>query len=355
MPNVVASFGSNVMSNVNGTNGWWLMGGLFIALLLVAIVVYLAQGVAVRCVTELERQTDGSLKSPDGTRFPDMNAFQQWWAASGNLERCPLPLLKEADGRTIMKPDDLHEETYAKTPIYKADDYEFSRIFGYERDGRMVVPHQNFNMILEQRTFDWADMPMTSDERRGKYRGLQEGFTATGELKSETLRMNELKSETLRMNELKSEKLHMDPAKEAAARFGESRTVGDADLDCKMSREAKEVAGLVAKAYESDPHWEPVVTRVGVNHWEVNELKPKHRDDEDAHTVEERVVDTNNDRVNVDFRYREKRVTDAAIDPYFPVTEFKSERHSPTGDAFYGPVPGMERMFAPTFDQDRWY
>ncbi len=305
----------------------WLILAAVVAVAVAVIAVYYMWSRPV-CPKQITQQADGSVTTPDGRSFPDMNAFQQWRAA----HECPLPTLVGA--RAVLAPEDQHEETYAKTPINKADDYELSRVFGYERNGHMIVPRQNFNMILEQRTFDWADKPMSSDERRAKYRGLQEGFTATGELKSETL----------------------DPAREAAARYG--TTVTDDDIECKLSREAKEVANLVAKAYENDPNWEPVVTRVGANHWEVNELKPKRREGAEANTVQEdRVVNTADDRVDVEFRYKEKRITDAAIDPYFPVDgsnmPFESERLKK--DPFYGPVPGMQRMFAPTFDQEHWY
>ena len=98
----------------------------------------------------------------------------------------------------------------------------------------------------------------------------------------------------------------------------------------------------------------------------MNELKPRRRDDAGP-VVEERIVNTADDRVDVEFRYKEKQITDAAIDPYFPVNgsniPFESERltggpdvsNSLTKDAFYGPVPGLERMFGPTFDQSHWY
>jgi hypothetical protein len=329
MPNV-ASFGTTNV-NING-NGTWMIVGILTVAVAVIVLIYLVWPAYGKCPKELIQQADGSLKTPDGRSFPDMNAFQQWRATSG----CHLPVLAGGQ-RSVMEDEGQHEETYAKTPINKVDDYEFSRIFGYERDGRMIVPRQNFNMILEERTFDWADKPLSSDERKAKYRGLQEGFTATGELKSEFV---------------------ADPAREAAARFGEGRTVGDADLECKMSREAKEVAGLVAKAYENDPNWEPVVTRVGANHWEVNELKPRRREGDDAGpVVDERIVNTGDDRVDIEFRYKEKRITDAAIDPYFPVDgsniPFESERMKK--DPYYGPVPGLERMFGPTFDQQHWY
>jgi len=293
------------------------------------------------CPTELHRYADGTLRlKPSGQTFPDMNAFQQWWHGNRDARKCPLPILTGANREhRVLDETPLNEQTYAKTPIYKVDDYEFSRIFGYERNGRMEIPRQNLNVILNQRQFDWPDKPLSSDERRGKYRGLHEGFTATGDLK--TIVMSEPSAEDL--------------VKEAVQRHGEKRK-GDVevDVDCRVSREAREVADMVAKAYASDPNYEPVVTRVGANHWEVNELKPRRRQEGEEH-VNNRVVDTDNDAVDIQFEYREKETVESAIDPYFPTGDLPYESAKHSKDPYYGPVPGMERMFGPTFDREKWY
>ena len=113
---------------------------------------------------------------------------------------------------------------------------------------------------------------------------------------------------------------------------------------------------MVAKAYESDPNYEPVITKVGAHHWEVNELKPRRRHEKEEEVAHDRVVDTGNDAVDIAFEYREKVTSSQAIDPYFTTTgdlPFQSERTSK--DPWYGPVPGMERMFGPTFDRKKWY
>lgn len=325
--------------------------GLLFVLAVVVVVTYITVGgrSAAICPSELHRRGDGSLElRPTGQTFHDMNAFQQWWHAPGGQATmgCPLPLLTGAREVSVMEEDRFPgEQTYAKTPINKVDDYEFSRVFGYERGGHMVVPRQDFNRILGERAFDWADRPLSSDERRDKYMGLREGFTASGDLKSEK-----------KVAGAEGFVGSMDPAREAAARYGEKRRkIGDEDLECKISREAREVGEMVARAYDSDPNWEPVVTKVGPHHWEVNELKPRRRYGDIDETVEERVVDTANDAVDVRFKYREKSVTDDAIDPYFGVgsLSFESDRYS--SDPFMGPVPGMERMFGPTFETKRWY
>ena len=207
------------------------------------------------------------------------------------------------------------EQPYASTPINKVDDYEFSRVFGYERNGRMEVPHQTFNLLLQERTFDWAERPLSSDERRAKYLGLREGFTAAGDLKSYVLAQPDAP----------------DLVKDALQQF---------------RGEEKEVEGLIQDMYKSDADYEPVVTKIGANHWEVNELRPR-RKAEVSEVPEASVAGPVSHSIKPIYAHN-------PIDPYFVATgdlPYESTRHA---DPWYGPVPGMERMFGPTFDQAKW-
>jgi hypothetical protein len=336
----------------DSSTGYQIVGILVVLALLVVVGYALWPTGASVCPPTLHRANDGSLELSSGETFPDMNAFQKWWHANREYANCPLPVLTGAREYPIMREEGDDEQTYAKTPIYKVDDYEFSRIFGYERNGRMEVPRQNLNVILNKRAFDWPDKPLSSDERRAKYQGMNEGFTTQGDLKSVVLA------------EPTAEELVLEATQKYGSMSGRRRRHGDDeevqnDLECKMSREAREVASMVSAAYASDPNYEPVVTRVGKHHWEVNELKPRRRaTDRYVEPEPDAVVDTGNDAVDVGFEYREKQVVDEAIDPYFTMTgdlPYYSQREGDTSDAWYGPVPGMERMFGPTFDHKNWY
>lgn len=293
------------------------------------------------CPKTVRQHVDGSLSLESGQRFPDMNTFQQWWRAS----KCPLPVLTGAQERPVLHEENRREETYAQTPIYKVDDYEFSRIFGNERGGRMEIDRQNFNVILNRRAFDWPDKPLSSDERRAKYMGLREGFTAAGDLKAFV------------MAEPSAEELVIDAKRQFGSKKERREEVEiiDDEEHCRLGREGREVAALVAKAYASEPNYEPVVTRVGANQWEVNELKPRRRQGEYEEPKMDRVVDTSNDAVDIAFEYRERETVDAAIDPYFTATGELPYQWDRGSDPWYGPVPGMERMFGPTFDHKKWY
>jgi hypothetical protein len=278
-----------------------------------------------------------------------MNGFQQWWNSSGLNRRCPLPILTGA--REVLvnpdRPTGGPEVLYATTPINKVDDYEFSRIFGVERGNEMVIPRQNFNKIVSDRAFDSVNKPVTAEGRKDSYRGVVEGFTATGELTS---------------NEADR---YGSSATEAAARFSEV-TLDEPDKDCKISREERKIAKLVAKAYEDDPNFDPVVVKVGTNQWEVNELIPKRRGDGQEVIVEEEILDPKRETVDIKFRYPGEDGK-GMIDPFFPPSRPGSEghwgRHKDDGhkrhekdnkDPYHGYVPGLERPFGPTFDHFSW-
>ena len=296
----------------------WIAVFVLVALAVGVIVAYMLwPKPAPACAHTIHRNTDGTLTlQPGDLSFPDMNAFQQWWHSSGMINQCPIPVLTGLE-RDVMEP----EQTFATTPIYKVDDYEFSRIFGYERNGHMHIPRQNFNLMLEERTFDWADRPLTSDERRAQYRGLQEGFSADGDLKSEEV-------------------------------------VRDATIQYHPGNEEREVAKLVAAAYDNDPNWEPVVTKVGQNHWEVNELKQKRSISDLQPIVDDSVVNTADPKVNIQYQYpgSVSESMKEAIDPFFTgLGDLPSDHQRYRRDPYYGPVPGMERMMGPTFDHKKWY
>jgi len=310
------------------TGPWAVVAILAVTAVVVVIVVALQPASPTMCPTELRRNAHGELRlHPTKREFPDMNAFQNWWYSSGLNTTCPLPVLTGMKDKTVLDTDADHtEQTYVKTPINKVDDYELSRIFGEERGGRMVI-NQDLDTILLSRNTDWVNKPVTSDERKNSYRGLQEGFTATGDLTSE-----------------------------ATARYGERVELVE-DSDCKISREGRKVAKLVEKVYEEDKDWEPVVVQVGPHNWEVNELKPRRRHDEFEEPVKDTVVDTKNPTVGLSYRYPDQEVLDAATDPYYRNGGWMDPREykDPKGnDPYRGIVPNMARMFGPTNDTDDW-
>ena len=348
MPNSFGSSNTNILTNIKPTTGYGVVG-VFVVLAILVVVAYVYWPTGSKrdaCPKELHRHEDGHLSLVGtGKTFSDMNEFQQWWHSSGDSRLCPLPLLTGArreqeilvSGGGDSGGGWPNEQTYAKTPIYKVDDYEFSRVVGFERGGHLVVPKENYNKILLERMLDWADLPLTAEARSVKYKGLQEGFTASGELDSASSRDSSGRFAPTGDHGV------ITSTMEATQRYGEKAHAHeyDQDVECKLSREAKEVAAMVAKAYENDPNFEPVITKVGANHWEVNELKPRRRHVEYSSPTDDRVVDTDNTRVHKDFVYDQDRVSRAAIDPFFPPVSDRYETE-------------MDTMMGPSFDRANW-
>ena len=326
MNSIPKAIGSNLNLNFNlnagakKTRALWIIGSLFLLAVGVwlGVVVWANWTKEIRakqstdtessattnksaCPTLLTRDpTHGTLRLDTGETFPDMNAFQQWWHST-NADgpdtsmngRCAIPVLEGEGGGGGESRETSNgrggwsnEQMSATTPINKLDDYEFSRIFGYEKGGHMIVPRQDFNLILEKRAFDWADMPLTSSEREGKHAGLVEGFVALGAVGGTA---------------------SVSSQQEARSRYGEKGP----------NEELSGVEGLVQRAYQDDPDWMPVLTRVGPNQWEVNTLNPRRQRAEPGRPggpVDERVVNTQRDEVDVQFQYRQDADRNTALD-----------------------------------------
>ena len=287
-----------------------------------------------RCPKLLTRSASGSFRLDTGEEFPTMSAFQQWWQTT-HATRCAIPILQgPGPSGGGGGGGDAGEQMWATTPINKLDDYEFSRVFGYEKGGHMIVPRQDFNLILEKRAFDWADLPMTSSEREGKYTGMVEGFAASGELGSTSQRevgstsQREVGSTSLRevgstsqrsQREVRPTSLH-----EARSRFDPEQTT---------------VEELVQNAYKDDPDWTPVLTRIGPNQWEVNTLNPRRSRAEVVN--ESRNVEAAHiaNAVDVRFQYRQNEDRNTALGPHIGT---ETAEHLPDWRG------RMELPFAPT-------
>lgn len=291
---------------------------------IVLVILTVLSPAPVVCPKELRRNAHGELRlHPTKRVFPDMNAFQNWWYATGLNTKCPLPILVEPT-KTILDTKANHtEQTYAKTPINKVDDYEFSRVFGTERNGQMVID-QDYNKILLSRNTDWSNKPVSSDERKDAYRGLHEGFTTQGDLTKA----------------------------DALGQYGAIEI--EEDAECKLAQNNRKITRLVEKVYEDDKDWEPVVVQVGANNWEVNELKPRNRTVEEVE--KDTVVDTSDPKVKISYRYPDQEVLDAATDPYYLNGGWQDPREykDAKGDPYRGVVPNMARMFGPTVDTQDW-
>lgn len=266
----------------------------------------------------------------------------------GNGAQPPKSTNIEGTTRNVLT-ENADEGPSARTKIDKLDDYEYTRVFEQERGQRNVIEKAAHNKLLEDRVLDWANLPFNSEDRAS-----QEDSFIAGRMESG---FTEPKSGVF-FNTVRGADL--EPPDVEAARLREQKILAayrPTDITKHViDNETEAVANLVHKVYQEDPNWEPVVTKVGENQWEVAELRPKPRKEKyaDDATRELSMMESQGlvvppPTVNIDDRIRN--------DPYFD----KSGLGDRDNNRFWNYkdfnkwTPGLERMFAPTMDNKAWY
>jgi hypothetical protein len=243
------------------------------------------------------------------------------------------------------------EQTYAKTPINKLDDYEYTRIFSSERDSRNQLEKTVVNALTSRRQFDWSQLPFNSETRTVQEQALArseiEGFTGTV---TEPF-FESINGETMQPLDLQD----LDERERSILQQYSPRKTEDF-----MDHDTDDVDILVKKLFETDPDWEPILEKKNGNQFEVTGLKPKLRK-EDTMFADEKVPSVaeaiqNGDATGRDIKIQPGMVNSGKQDPYFDkdgVIDYEGD-HFYKYDKFAKWTPGLERMFAPTFDQNDW-
>lgn len=266
----------------------------------------------------------------------------------GNGNGTPDSPNRESATRSVLDMD-FSEQTSAKTSINKLDDYEYTRVNEVERDSANRIEKDQKNHLLKSRVLDWANLPFNSETRAQKEDEFISGRmeTAYREPKSGVF-FNTMNGKTL------------EPPDVDAALLREQKLLASyrpTDLGNHIiDSESEAVARLVNEEYGSDPNWEPVVSKVGENQWEVTELRPKPRKEryEDSETirlstaeqegkVQPRASISINDQTRNDPFFDKGGLGDRDNDTFWQYDDFRKW------------TPGLERMFAPTTDNRRWY
>ena len=326
-----------------------------------------------KCPTEAKRGPDGRIYIKPGTRsfgtLPDYVGYLRDLYAGGatcippkvqpnreptpgilgglgNGQEPPVATKMQGAEREVLNFDQTSETTSAKTPINKLDDYEFTRVFKSEDQGRMAAGPKP---PITSHTLDWAKLPFNSAERAAAEDEFVAGRMENGfrDPKSGVF-FNLMEGKTI------------DPPDVEAAKQREQKVLASyqptAISKHIIDSETEAVGKLVHDVYASDPSWEPVVTKVDDNKYEVTELRPKPRTEryEDDKTVslataEERGIAIPPPTLDIHDRLQD--------DPYFDksgVGDRNNSRYWNYND-FKQWTPGLERMFAPTEGNKEWY
>jgi hypothetical protein len=337
---------------------------------------FMSSGKETDCPLSAQRQPDGKIQvQPQNRSFDTMADYAAWLtsqAAAGSM--CIPPMVKgpkEVDviqgpgspsaDRTIApskeqinKQDPAGnvftsqvegEHTYAKTPINKVDDYEYTRVFQNENGPRGELSKTTVNSLTAKNQFDWAKLPFNSETRAAAETEFISGRkdSATREPKSgvffkdlEGMAVNPPDEDSREIRE----KASMEPFKASPA-------------EKLTEHKVEDVAEMVRKMYADDPNWEPVVEKVGENQYRVSELRPKARREkfkEDEDTTIRKAKDDGLISASVEVEGGK------GSDPYFDkqgVLDYSNDRFWEYKD-FKKWSGGLERMFAPTLDQTNW-
>jgi len=327
------------------------------------------------CPLSAERKDDGKIHvQPQNQKFDTMGDYVAWLSslsAAGSM--CVPPYVKgprEVDviqggspspgdrevgttGKQVAQQNTSQnlftrqvegENTYAKTPINKLDDYEYTRIFQNENSPRSELSKTTVNSLMAKNQWDWSKLPFNSEARAD----AETEFVA-GRLDSA---QRDPKTGVFFKN---VEGMSVVPPDEDAAAIREKaamKAYEPATATALMEHNVEDVAVMVKKMYAEDPNWEPVVEKVGDNEYRVSELRPKARKEKYAENQDmtiERAKEGGLIQAQVD-------VEGGRQDPYFDkqgVLDYSNDRFWEYKD-FKKWTPGLERMFAPTLDTTNW-
>jgi hypothetical protein len=256
---------------------------------------------------------------------------------------------REGAAREVLNTDLHGEQTSAKTPIDKLDDYEYTRVYESERNNRNETNVGTINNLMEGRKLDWANLPFNSETHAA---GADE-FVA-GRLDTA---FQDPKSGVFFKNLDDSSALPPDADAEKAREQKILAAYRPTDItEHVVDTRMEQVGKLVHQMYENDPNWTPVVERVDENNYRIVELRPKARKEqyEEAKTQSLSMLEEKGDvipppQVSIEDRMRS--------DPYFDkggVGDRDNNKFWNYND-FKKWTPGLERMFAPTMDNKEWY
>ena len=325
------------------------------------------------CPLSAERKADGKIHvQPQNKSFDTMGDYVAWissLSAAGSM--CIPPYVKgprETDviqtttspnsgdrevGSSTTQVDQQNtsqnlftrqvegEQTSAKTPINKLDDYEYTRIFQNENSPRGELSKTAVNSLMATRKFDWSQLPFNSEKRATE----EDEFLARpaeGKPKSGVY-FKDVEGSSVVPPDADAAQIR-EKANLTAYKTAEPQQLLEHNVD--------DVASMVKKMYADDPNWEPVVEHVGNNEWRVSELRPKARKEKYAEAQDMTVE-----------RAKENGLVTAVVDveggrqdPYFDkqgVLDYSNDRFWEYKD-FKKWTPGLERMFAPTLDTTNW-
>jgi hypothetical protein len=231
------------------------------------------------------------------------------------------------------------ERPYLTDPINSLDDYEYNLIF--QNEGSREMSDQIKNSLTSEYPFDWSELPPSAAEFQSGKSAMYQA-APTGHIPSDTYKAIEAAS---------LQPPDMDAIEDEERKILATYVPKHAgDLTTYNVEDAKE---LIHKIYDAKG-LKPEVVEQGNNVYQVVYTSPKdpkiEYEDDPSPSVGGQMY-SNPKAFDVISVPQAPSDTSAALDPFYePRNSVRTSRNDYTKW-----TPGLERMFAPTYEHKKWY
>lgn len=260
---------------------------------------------------------------------------------AGQLYPTPIPVNKadEGTGRVLMEYTTL--DPVAKGNIQSLDDYEYNYVYQNESD--RALSQELKNKLMSQRPMEWAGLPPSSSQFQA---GLRESFqNATAAIPNTPQEFYAVSGDDMippdtQSSEMEERKLLQSYEAPNAKELGTYDSEEDPE---KLIKRVYDVKGLIPT----------VAHKEGTNVYEIVGVRKKDEkivyEDEEAPASIGPVQGAGEATIDVPPTAYD---TAAARDPYYDMNGGGKTRLGKWD--YQAWTPGLERMFAPTNDRQKW-
>jgi len=233
------------------------------------------------------------------------------------------------------------EAPYTREPINNLQDYEANVVYMNESD--KALSKELRDKLMSQRPMDWAGLPPSSSQFQA---GLRESFeNAKPTVPDDAKPYQNIEGDLMQPPDLSEmEKKERQILQTYRPKFPPTPTSYD-------PRDAQE---LITQIYDAKGLIPQVKHKDGTNVYEIvgvrrKDEKPKFEDEEVEASTDAKAPNINSPQIAKDMS---RSTTDPFFDPGTTAVETKGRSNKWNYTSW---TPGLERMFAPTEEQQQWY
>ena len=271
--------------------------------------------------------------------FATYSSYADKYAADYKILKSDNLELRQGETKTV----DLTsvESPYTREPINSIDDYEANVIYMNESD--KALSKELRDKLTSQRPMDWAGLPPSSSQFQAGLRASFENAKPT--VPDDAKPYQNIAGDLMQPPDLSEmEKKERQILQTYKPKFPPTPTSYD-------PRDANE---LITQIYDAKGLIPQVKHKDGTNVYEI--VGVRRKDEKPVFEDEEVEASTDAKGPQIDSPQVAQDMSRGATDPYFepgtPAAETKGRSNKWNYTSW---TPGLERMFAPTEDQQQWY